>query len=376
VAPMHLLGDDDDFMAGRERIVDYISRDDLVLDEDEDIFSTFVDGIERPPGGETLIRRNHQGRPYIRPVDENGNVLELDNVTYTRVTTFIDKIDDHTNIHNWEMREMLAFLATPSGEVFLLEAASYNPKSDGYKGQMRDLCERILERSGAKDRATKGTAVHAITERDDQGMDVSSIPTRYSPHLSAYREFVRHFEMMEIERFVVNDRYRTGGTPDRIVRYKPCKMCGAELYIEDLKTGRVDNYTELTISMQLALYAHSKLYDIATGARIEMPPICLHKGIVVHLPAHSQDPLNEGGVKWVNIARGWRYVDLCAHVARAREETNLVVPFEPTTNVWPLLRLADSAITVRRIFEAHRVEFDADPRLVELMTLRLEELAT
>jgi hypothetical protein len=366
---------DDDAFGPVERISDFMEADEFGLDEEYDAFATTIDGIERPPGGETLIRRNHQGRPYIFPIGPDGlPILVRDRVTYTRVTTFIDKIDEKKNIHDWEMREVLKLLSTPAGEVFLLEASSYNSEAMDYKGRMRDLCKRILERAGTKDRAAKGTAVHAITERDDLGMNVSNIPTKYHPHLDAYRMFVQHFEMVEIEKFCVNDDYETGGTPDRVVRYKPCVKCGAELFIEDLKTGRVDNYTELAISMQLALYAHSRKYNIENGMRTSWPPICLHKGIVVHLPAHSTDPHNEGGVKWVNIARGWRYVDLCAKIAKAREESNMVVPFVPTVNVWPLLRDADSPITLRRIFEAHREEFDQDKRLDELMALRMEEL--
>lgn len=699
---------DDDAFEGRERIIDHIDADEFQVEGLPDAFATSVDGIERPPGGETLIRRATNGRPYVYPVDPEGNPIRMKtNYTYTRVTTFIDKIDDNRNIHRWQMREMLAFLATPAGESFLLEAASFNPEKMDYKGRMNDLCERILERAGTKDRAAKGTALHAVTERNDMGMDVSRIPSRYHPHLAAYREFTRHFGMVEIEQFVVNDKYETGGTPDRVIEYKPCKHCGSSLFIEDLKglslntpiptpdgwttmgavnvgdivfdsdgkqcrvtaksnvkrigtyivkfddgtsitcdsehlwwtmsgsptkasrdymreqvldietirktlfggngqrqhrvpvaqalqlperalplppytfgawlgdgnknrpvvskeselfeyiaaegvnlgveqidsrtgvvtrsllgmkstlqemgvlghkfipqaylrasfeqrlellrglmdtdgtwnrprsqavftstgkelalgvvellaslgqrpvmnevarfgfgisvmsydvkftpmgfnpfhlsrkadlvvapawirskyriiksvepgpdvetqciavdspnhtylcgesmvpthnTGRVDNYTMLGIAMQLALYAHSRKYNIEIGTRTDLPPICMHKGVVIHLPAHSADPFSEGGVKWVNIARGWRYVDLCSQITAARAENNLVVPFVPTVNVWPILRQCNSKSEVRNVFEAHRSEFDADERLHELMRLRMEEL--
>jgi hypothetical protein len=367
---------DDDAFEGRERIIEHLDADEFSLDDLPDAFATNVDGIERPPGGETLIRRATNGRPYIFPLGPDGlPVLTQKTYTYTRVTTFIDKIDDNTNIHKWEMRHLLAILSTPEGEGFLLEAASYDPESMTYREKMNELVIRVLERAGTKDRAAKGTAVHAITERSDMGMNVSRIPTKYHPHLAAYREFTQHFEMVEIEKFVVNDDYETGGTPDRVVQYKPCKHCGCEYYIEDLKTGRVDNYTELAIAMQLALYAHSKKYNIETGERIDLPPLCPHKGIVVHLPAHSSDPFTDGGVKWVNIARGWKYVDLCARIAKARAEKNMVVPFEPTTNVWSILRLCNTQFEVRRVFEVHREEFDLDERLHELMALRMEDLS-
>lgn len=403
----------DAFGDGRERIIEHMESDDFVFDPDEhDIFATTVDGIQRPPGGETLIRRQGRtGRPYIYPLgmcnviskagevlfsglyqsalrffktapegcifDEGVPLLGKGKYTYTRVTTFIDKIDDNTNIHRWEMRNVVEFLSRggEAAETFLLEAASFNMDGGDYKGRMDELCRRILDRAGTKDRAAKGTAVHAITELHDMGLMVGSIPRKYTPHLDAYIRFTENFEMIEIERFVVNDFYETGGTPDRVVRYKPCKKCGKEFYIEDLKTGRVDNYTELAIAMQLALYRHSRKYNIETGERTPLPETCPHKGIVVHLPAQSSDPHNEGGVKWVNIARGWKYVDLCARILEARSESNLIVPFIPTVNVWPLLRDAGTQHEVRGIYATYRDEFERDERLLELMELRLEDLS-
>lgn len=371
-----IILDDDAF--GRERIAEHLDEaDEFVQQELPDMFGSYADGIERPPGGETLIRRASNGRPYIFPLGPDGfPVLAQTNHTYTRVTTFIDKIDDNTNIHRWEQRHLLAFLSTPAGEGFLLEAASFDPESMNYRQKMNDLVLRILDRAGTKDRAAKGTAVHAVTERSDMGMDVSRIPTRYHPHLEAYRKFTQHFEMVEIERFVVNDQYCTGGTPDRVIEYKPCKHCGRSFFIEDLKTGRVDHYTELAIAMQLALYAHSRKYNIENGERIDLPPLCPHKGVVIHLPAHSENPMEEGGVKWVNIARGWKYVDLCARIIEARAEKNLVVPFVPTVNLFAILRQCNSKSEVRRVFEVHRDEFmkDETGTLGDYMTLRMEEL--
>jgi hypothetical protein len=410
--PSNYLAGYDAFGSGHERIVEHMADDDFVFDSEEhDIFSTTVEGIQRPPGGETLIRRQGKtGRPYILPlsncdvISPTGEVLfsghygaamramrlapegsvfhegvplrDRGKYTFTRVTTFIDKIDEKKNIHRWEMRNVVEFLARggEAAETFLLEAASFNMEGGDYKGRMDELCRRILERAGTKDRASKGTAVHAITELHDMGLTVGSIPRKYMPHLDAYVRFTENFEMIEIERFVVNDLYETGGTPDRVVRYKPCKKCGREFYIEDLKTGRVDNYTELAIAMQLALYKHSRKYNIETGERTPLPETCPHKGIVVHLPAHSDDPHNEGGVKWVNIARGWKYVDLCARIIEARNESNLVVPFIPTVNVWPLMRDASTQHEVRGIYGMYRDEFERDERLMELMELRLEEL--
>ncbi|MCP6756327.1 hypothetical protein NL533_32370, partial [Klebsiella pneumoniae] len=54
------------------------------------------DGIERPERAEDQVRRNHDGRPYIKAVDpETGEVLDKE-VMYSRVTTYIKCVDDTT----------------------------------------------------------------------------------------------------------------------------------------------------------------------------------------------------------------------------------------------------------------------------------------
>lgn len=374
-----------DAFDGIERFLDAADE----IDPDEwDVFGEttndrIIDGIERPEGGETKIRRNHQGRPYIYPLGPDGlPVLGKDKYTYTRVTTFVDCLDDKSAIHHWEMRELVDFLATKRGEDFLLEASSYNRESAGYKGQMRALIERALDTAGAKDKARRGTAVHAITEQHDMGLAVTP-HWRYEKHLEVYKRLTEHFEMICVEDFVVNDEYETGGTPDRVVRYWPCEVivnketgerCGRDHYIEDLKTGRVDFYTEGTIAMQLALYAHSRRYDIDTGLRYDLPDLCPHKGIVVHLPAQEPEPEEFASTKWINIAKGWRRIALAKAVRAARaDKSGLARPFTPMVNVYWLLRMAESQHTLRAIYDEHRAIWT--PGLDEMMQQRMEELA-
>jgi hypothetical protein len=359
------------------------------IDPDEwDVFSNgvnqnVIDGIVRPEGGETLIQRNHQGRPYIYPLGPDGEpLLHKDKCTYTRVTTFVDCLDDKSAIHQWEKRELIVFLTTRRGEDFLLEASSYHPMSPTYKKDMRNLIDRALDAAGAKDKARKGTAVHALSEQHDMGLPVTP-HWKYEKHLEVYKNLTQHFEMVQIEQFVVNDEYETGGTPDRVIRYWPCEVivnketgerCGRDHYIEDLKTGRVDFYTEGTIAMQLAMYAHSKCYDIATGKRFDPPPLCPHKGIVVHIPAQEPDPEPLSSTRWINIAKGWRRIALAKAVREARaDKSGLARPFTPMVNVHYLLRLADSQRTLRAIHEEHSGIWT--PGLAERMEKRMEELA-
>lgn len=207
---------------------------------------------------------------------------------------------------------------------------------------------------------------------------------KYERHLEVYKDLTKYFDMVQIEQFVVNDEYETGGTPDRVIRYWPCEVvvnketgerCGRDHYIEDLKTGRVDFYTEGTIAMQLAMYAHSKCYDIATGMRFDLPPLCPHKGVVVHLPAQEPEPEGLSSTKWVNIAKGWRRIALAKAVREARSDKHgLARGFTPMVNVYWLVRMADSQRTLRAIYEEHKGIWT--PGLDEAMEKRMEDLET
>lgn len=327
-----------------------------------------VDGIERPPGGETLIQRDYRGRPYVYPIVDGVPDLSATKNTYTRVTTFVDAVDDKTMLHDWQMRVLMRFLATHErAEMYLLEAAVLDPNAPDYRKRMKRLVEDALNAAGAKDQARKGTAVHAITERYDLGLDVGRIPAKYREHLRTYIAMTRTFKMVEIERFVVNDKFLAGGTPDRVVQHLPCEKCGRRFFIEDLKTGRVDNYTEATIAMQMAMYRYSEFYDIATGKRSDIGDLCPHWAIIVHLPAQSNDPWKDSRLRRVDIERGWERVQFCAELRQVRADTkNWSTQFFAEPLLEEKMRIADSKATLHNIHFEHGPEFDPDlTRLME-----------
>lgn len=342
-------------------------------EEEDSEFDIDGDLVWRPPGGETEITRDYKGRPYIYPLKDGVVDWRKNATTYTRVTTFIKVLDSGAMIVDWEWRKVIKYLSTPGGETYVLEAASLEETDPKYKSDMRGLISRLKIAAGCKDDARRGTAIHAITERYDMGLDVKDIPRRYQPHLEFYKQITQYFEMVEIEKFCVNDALKTGGTPDRVIRYIPCASCGKDLFIEDLKGGRVDEYTLQQIGMQMALYAHSQIYDIQTGERTPWPDICLHKGVVVHVPGAALDPANEGGrVEWVNIAKGWKNVNLALAVRESRaDKKNLSLPFTPRVNVDALLRSADSKNTLRAIYEVHRNDWSPalDARMQRMMEM-------
>ena len=169
---------------------------------------------------------------------------------------------------------------------------------------------------GASKAANIGTAIHALTERLDLGQELGVVPEQWVPDIHAYEEATKVLNKVYIEQFCVLDKFKIAGTPDRLVEYK------GELFIADLKTGRIDHPTN--IAMQLAIYAHGLPYDVDTASRGSWGDVNKEKAIIVHLPAGT------GVCKlvFVDIAEGWKGVQYAMKVRKWRDQKGLATPFE------------------------------------------------
>lgn len=286
------------------------------------------DGIERPPNDEKLIERDGRGRPYI--IDPDGK-----RVTYTRVTTFVGALDETTNLGKWLRRQVLKGVALKPDRI--IAQVGQFAGTEFEKTELDRLAEEAIAYADANDKAAIGTAVHALTERHDMGLPITVLPAQYVNDLAEWARITRHWMNVHIEHFMVNDEIRTGGTPDRIVRWHPCAACGKSLFIVDLKTGRIDTFTHLKVCMQLAVYANSQLYVRATGERIPLEDLCTCEGYVVHLVAGS----GQAELFRYDLTAGWDYaVRLAAEVRKARSSVSgLARELDPLlTEIW----LADS----------------------------------
>jgi hypothetical protein len=236
------------------------------------------------------IPRDRYGRPMILP-PKGGK-----RVPYRRCTTFVGCLEDTYNIMLWKQRQTV--LGMGQRPDLILAAAAADPDD---KELLNELAEKATEYALASSAATTGTALHALTERLDRGQPIGYVPPEYSSDLDAYQNATAGIRWegtdlgwVGIESFRVHDDFKVAGTADRIGWHN------GRLRIFDIKTGTIDYPHKMV--MQLAMYAHSVPYDIATDKRGQDPePVDLNTAIIIHLPA------GEGtcDLYEIDIAKGW-----------------------------------------------------------------------
>jgi hypothetical protein len=262
------------------------------------------------------IERDRFDRPLVIP-PEGGEPI-----AYTRATTYAGALDDRYNLGRWEMRMVAVGMMQRPDLIMRIGGLGSEPKkgAPGYKEWHRSLdsvADAAKEAAAASQWATIGTALHAYTERIDQGVDLGHVPSEYQPHLDAYIKATAGFESVAIERFMVQDFYRIGGTPDRIL-----KIPGHDkLIIGDVKTGDTD-FGVGKMAIQLGIYAHCLHYDPATGYRTDPGDIDQETGLIIALNART----GQCELKWIDIAAGWDAVDLAHQVRAWRSRRKWYVP--------------------------------------------------
>lgn len=308
---------------------------------------------------EQSVPTNGQGRPLIWDRD----LEKL--VAMTRATTFIDKLDDKTQLEAWKVRSALAGAAialrednehesimTKAGDLALAYEAEIAKTDkldregelfDGeradrlatakstYDRAMDNLSEEALHIAGTHLKAEHGTYLHMLTAvHDSEGADALRALEPSPADLADVQAYVSAIkaagiEIIDVERRVVLSELGVTGTLDRSVFYKPLLrddngLPFADLrrsprrvrVVGDLKTGRID-YGAGKIAMQLAVYATGEGYDPMSH---EFTKLGLSKTIalLIHLPAGSatctiyEVDLTKGmeGVKHAITVSNWR----------------------------------------------------------------------
>lgn len=291
-----------------------------------------------------LVKRpdNPEGMEKSDPrFDPRGGKL----VGYTRTTTYIDNLEDKSALTKWKMRMLLEgaaadlLEANQGGErtpllmqvndlahrrdVTIMKARKQDRKGrlqpgqlgaivDGawgdFKRAMDKLADQLFELGGGREKATKGTDIHALCDLyDTKGIDAvqeklenGEITPADFADVEAYAHACKSLglKVVATEQVIVNDALGVAGRLDRVYLAKLPAIIDpksgevlrvadtrAKRYVGDVKTGRID-YGQAKIAQQIRMYAESDAYDLNTHERTS------HGGnrtlgLVIHLPAGS-----------------------------------------------------------------------------------------
>lgn len=316
-----------------------------------DDFATVADIDAKPE-----VELNGNGQYKIQAPD--GKVRG-----YTRVTTFIDCLEDKSALRDWEMRVLLEGIVTNEGEVGtgrtgtggdlftskvrdlihnrdveLARIAKRDRKGklkpgergpaeaaiwSTFKAAVNAIASDALDLGGRHEKASKGTDLHALADvYDTKGPDEIDamlhdgvITVSDHADVMAYGEAMKRagIKVVGVERVVVNDERKVAGRLDRILLVKFPGAQRAVRVVGDLKTGRVD-YGTGKIAMQLAVYSECKGYDPEHPDAREELRLSRTKAVLIHLPQgsahctiHEVDlAAAKVGTKLATEVRAWR----------------------------------------------------------------------
>jgi hypothetical protein len=305
------------------------------------------------------IPRDRYGRPMVLPANGTRRVA------YRRATTFVGCLEDTYNLMAWKTRQVAYGMGQRKDLV--LAAAAADPDD---KRKLNEIAEKATEHAMASASATTGTALHALTERVDRGRELGFVPTEYQADIAAYQDATAGIEWLGVETFRVHDEWKVAGTADRLGRDKH-----GRLRIYDIKTGSIGFPHKM--AMQLAMYARSTPYDIASDKRgIHEDGLDLSHGVIIHLPAgEGRCDLYE-----IDIAKGWGACLLAKKVwdwRGVKDLTELIDPDgPPTPPTWASLIDAASTVDDLRLIWKRMKECDQfTPELGAACTERSEELS-
>lgn len=261
--------------------------------------------------------------------------------SYTRTTTFIDVLDDKSNLQTWGERMVLIGVARDPkllNDVLVHDETREEKES---KDELNRRAQIAKKKAGAEEKADKGTALHGLSELLDEGDDLPrGISFEDFADLDAYRDISSPFKHVHTEKLVVHDKLRVAGTPDRVSKLNRewcmanrgkveidasgrfyilapdgSRITEEDELITDLKTGTTE-YGALKMAMQLANYSESELYDPKTAQRTSLGRVSRKWGIIWNVPAGS----GEGQAYWADLTLGARALYLAAEVRKIRSQ--------------------------------------------------------
>lgn len=301
------------------------------------------------------VPRDGNGAPWVVP-PEGGLPIRL-----TRTTTFVDGLEDKTNIVNWKTRSVAWAMAQPEGAALATKIGQLDPVGTREeKQQMNALVEALLDATGVNAKRDRGTYLHALTELVDAGLPLPDTVTGDDrERMEAYRDGTSLFDVVHTERFCVIPELGVGGTPDRVSHYSGPGPTEGTWYdsevdgmlITDVKTGNIE-FGALKMCGQLGVYSLAKFYDpskypiapalhgrtgkplddplgkkafarwkktehlYVPGAYTEMGEINQKWGVIIHLPSTGNV---ECSLHWINLSFGGEVAETAVRLRTLRK---------------------------------------------------------
>ena len=218
--------------------------------------------------------RDRYGRPMVTsPTDGKP-------MPYTRFSSHGACLEDRFGLERWKIRTAGKGLSSRA-DLFAQMAAT--PADDTKR--LDALMDQALEAGGGGYGAGLGTALHEFAENVDNGlMTIADIPSPWDADIAAYQRTLADagltIEPGLVEVSLVHDELQLAGTADRFLR-----RADGRLVCADLKTGKAIGANPLAYAVQLAAYATSQGYDIATGKRYDIGDVDHEVGLLIHVPA-------------------------------------------------------------------------------------------
>lgn len=276
---------------------------------------------------------------------------------FTRATTLVKTVSDMFLIDRYHQREIIIGL-TKREDLYDLACTIDHDDKDALNKLALDVLEAAKSGRGYAG-SEVGTAFHGATERLDRG-DPHGLRPKWDAKLVNYEKAMSlrgfTFNPLWMERRVVCERYQVAGTFDRIATRKTGAVTTE--FITDLKTQKTF-YTWWEIAAQLAIYANADaMWDDSQHRYMQMPKVDKTSAFVTWMPVqHPGDDPDAVDVYEVDIAKGWRAVDLISLVRGLRKEGEKWGKLVPVT-----ASLSDEERFAQRLNEASQ-----RPELTKLM---------
>lgn len=253
-------------------------------------------------------RESRWKRPIIRDAAD-----ESKRAPYTRVTTYIDCLEDKYNLQRWEKR-MVALGLADRKDLILSVKAIRDPSDPDDKQKLNYICDDAKEAARGRAAANTGTALHAFTDMLDRGEELPELPPGLAASLERFRTVTTEAGLIvrEIECRMVLDSLRMAGTADRVYQL------GQERYVGDTKSGSTIELGILKICMQLAAYSRSWQYDPRTDKRWAHGASTT-RGIIMHLPSTDDPEQARCELYWVDLEAGWEALKVARTVRDLRK---------------------------------------------------------